>query len=99
MFAFLVKSRSSFNHYFFRQLKRLGTVYNPELDIDLSGVSISDGGNVDVSDNDNDFEKNHETLRKRVGDLIKKGSVPFVIGGGNDQSYPNACGLLDAKAK
>merc|ERR1712000_736323 len=79
-----------------KQLKRLGTVYNPELDIDLSGVSISDGGNVDVSDNDNDFEKNHETLRKRVGDLIKKGSVPFVIGGANEKSVKIGVINIDA---
>lgn len=24
------------------------------------------------------------------------GGIPFVIGGGNDQSYPNACGLIRA---
>lgn len=26
--------------------------------------------------------------------MIKNGGIPFVIGGGNDQSYPNAKGLL-----
>jgi len=26
--------------------------------------------------------------------VCARGAVPFIVGGGNDQSYPNACGAL-----
>jgi hypothetical protein len=81
----------------YRQLKRMGTLYNPELDIDLASISISDAGNVQVAGDD--LEATHKSLRTRIESLIANGSVPFVIGGGNDQSFPNACGLLDAKKR
>ena len=30
--------------------------------------------------------------------MLERGGIPFVIGGGNDESYPNACGLLNIAA-
>ena len=41
-----------------------------------------------------ELEEAHLALEELVGRFISNGSVPFVVGGGNDQSYPNACGML-----
>jgi len=78
----------------FRQLlKRTGTVVNAEYDdLDIRKyLTISDGGNI----NENlSLEEAHQQLEERIYQLIKKGKIPFVVGGGNDQSYPNASALL-----
>ncbi|CAF1045752.1 unnamed protein product [Adineta steineri] len=78
----------------FRQLlKRTGTVVNAEYDdLDIRKyVKISDGGNI----NENlSLEEAHQQLEERINQLIKQGKIPFVVGGGNDQSYPNASALL-----
>jgi formiminoglutamase len=74
-----------------RLMQRLGTVVNPEYGIDLKKISILDAGDVEIPD----LETGHQNLTKRVSSLIRKGAIPFVIGGGNDQSYPNACALLE----
>ncbi|CAF1493261.1 unnamed protein product [Adineta ricciae] len=37
----------------------------------------------------------HQQLEERVTHLIRNNKIPFVVGGGNDQSYPNASGLLN----
>jgi formiminoglutamase len=79
----------------FRQLlQRTGTVVNAEYDdLDVrEHVSISDGGNIDEG---LALEAAHAQLESRVTDLIAHGRIPFVIGGGNDQSYPNASALLN----
>lgn len=41
------------------------------------------------------LEAAHSALTDRVSTFLRQGSVPFVIGGGNDQSYPNVSALLD----
>ena len=80
-----------------RQLKKMGTVYNPEYDVDLSSIVLCDAGNVNVDASDN-LEAFHAELRSRVAAIVRRGGIPFVVGGGNDQSYPNAAGLLDVKS-
>ncbi|CAF1578110.1 unnamed protein product [Adineta ricciae] len=79
----------------FRQLlKRTGTVVNAEYDdLDIRKyVKISDGGNI----NENlSLEEAHQQLEERVTHLIRNQKIPFIVGGGNDQSYPNASGLLN----
>jgi arginase family enzyme len=40
------------------------------------------------------LESAHIALTARVAEAIRAGAIPFVVGGGNDQSYPNAAGLL-----
>ena len=61
-------------------------------DLDLRKyLTISDGGNIGE---DLTLEEAHQQLEHRVGELISRGRVPFVVGGGNDQSYPNASALL-----
>ena len=44
------------------------------------------------------MEGAHEALETRVAELVSQGRVPFVVGGGNDQSAANGRGLLRAKA-
>lgn len=41
------------------------------------------------------LEEAHERLHARVVACLHRGLAPFVIGGSNDQSYPNARALLD----
>ncbi|UJR17898.1 hypothetical protein I4U23_004797 [Adineta vaga] len=79
----------------FRQLlKRTGTVVNAEYeDLDIRKyVKISDGGNIEENLS---LEEAHQQLEKRISQLIENKKLPFVIGGGNDQSYPNASALLN----
>lgn len=75
-------------------LRRTGTVVNPEYDdVDLRKyLTISDGGNIEE---DLCLEEAHQRLQKRVRDLLYQEKIVFVVGGGNDQSYPNASALLD----
>lgn len=76
----------------FRKLcSRIGTIINPELGIDCTSLKIVDAGDIEAG---LDLEKAHELLTQKVQEVIKNGGIPFVIGGGNDQSYPNAKGLL-----
>lgn len=84
-----------------RQLPKMGTVVNPEFGIDLRhAIRISDAGDVaiDSVSGATDLDAIHAALRSRVRALVAAGRVPFVVGGGNDQSVANAFGLLDAKA-
>ena len=78
---------------FRESLHRTGTVINAELDdLDLRcHLQISDGGNIreDLS-----LEDAHQQLEETIFQLLSKKKIPFVIGGGNDQSYPNASALL-----
>ena len=74
-------------------LKRTGTLVNAEYDdLDLRKyLTVSDGGNIDEN---LILEEAHRCLEKRLIDLFSNGKFPFVIGGGNDQSYPNVSALL-----
>jgi len=82
---------------FRRMMKRTGTIKNPEYDIDCSKLKIVDLGDASSKhqDADNDFDATHFNLRDKVSQAVSVGAVPFVIGGGNDQSYSNARGLLN----
>ncbi|KAL0487679.1 formiminoglutamase [Acrasis kona] len=77
---------------FRKLLKRTGTVINPEFNLDCTNTKIIDLG--DVAE-DLDFDSSHSTLRQKVSQAISVGSIPFVIGGGNDESYSNAAGLIE----
>lgn len=80
---------NSFRHL----LQRTGTVVNAEYDnLDIRKyLTISDGGNIN---SDLTLEEAHQQLQVRIQELISKGKIPFIVGGGNDQSYPNASALL-----
>ena len=72
-------------------LRRFGTVNNPEGDTDLSSLAITDAGDIPP---EIPLQDAHALLTQKVGSILKKGGIPFVVGGGNDQSYPNASALL-----
>jgi formiminoglutamase len=79
----------------FRELlKRTGTVVNAEYDdLDIRKyLKISDGGNINENLN---LEEAHQELEQRINKLILNNKIPFIIGGGNDQSYPNVSALLN----
>jgi formiminoglutamase len=80
-------------------LHKLGTTTNPEVDPDVEigkYVRVIDSGDVTVED-ENALEQAHAELSNRVAALIQANAIPFVVGGGNDQSYANFCGLRDSK--
>lgn len=81
-----------FRHY----LHRFGTVDNPQMEVDLTSLCVTDAGDVPANCG---LEKAHSTLTHRVEDILKEGGFPFVVGGGNDQSYPNVSALLNQKPR
>ena len=83
----------------FRQsLQRTGTVINVQFnDLDLrEHLTLSDGGDIPE---DLSLEEAHQRLEERIEGLLSLSKLPFVIGGGNDQSYPNASALLALQEK
>lgn len=86
---------------FRRFLNSKGPIVNPEMNVDLSGFSIVDRGNVveplnSLNDDlwSNKLEQAHEKLYESVLEALQSGYFPFCIGGSNDQSYPNARALM-----
>ena len=77
-------------------ISQYGTVENPCAEVDLTNLSVADAGDVSA---DLSLEKAHAELTARTGEILQSGSIPFVIGGGNDQSYPNASALLTAAGR
>lgn len=55
-------------------------------------INVYDAGDITVEDS-TDLEGAHEKLTKLVSSALQVG-VPFVVGGGNDQSYANVCALM-----
>jgi len=78
-------------------LSRMGTAVNPEYQIDMTKLDIVDVGDVDRAPGSGPLEKAHDALHERVSFILRSGPnvVPFIIGGSNDQSFPNAMGLMD----
>lgn len=74
-------------------LKKIGAVVNPEYNVDLRHIKVTDGGDIDPNC---DLETAHVLLREKVAEVIKNGGIPFIVGGGNDQSYPNVSGMFDS---
>jgi hypothetical protein len=54
-------------------------------------LTILDGGDVNP---ELSLEEGHYQLQQRVQYVLASGAIPWVIGGGNDQSYANVAGLL-----
>lgn len=75
-----------------RFIPRLGPIVNRELNIDLHLFKISDYGNIEASD----FDSSHAKLQQKVLTILSKihSPIPFVIGGGNDQSWSNGIAFL-----
>lgn len=75
-----------------RFIPKTGPIINCEMGIDLSNFTISDYGNIEAPD----FEACHEKLRTKVLTVLNKPHkpIPFIIGGGNDQSWSNGLAFL-----
>lgn len=71
---------------------KIGTLVNNEFAVDLRGLKVLDFGDVP---SDLTLEEAHKTLTSKVADILAHGGVPFVIGGGNDQSFANASALME----
>ena len=69
----------------------MGCVHNVEYDVDLRAVSISDAGDICGAT----LEEAHDNLQATVTQILRQGSIAFVVGGSNDQSAPNGRALLD----
>ena len=72
-------------------MEKIGSLLNQEYGVDLRSFRIGDAGDVGVGLS---LEEAHRELTGVVHGALKGGAVPFVIGGGNDQSYANASALL-----
>lgn len=73
-------------------MPKIGTLVNNEFGVDLRSLKVLDFGDVAT---DLPLEEAHKSLTSKVADILAAGGVPFVIGGGNDQSFANASALLD----
>lgn len=71
----------------------MGATANSEHHINLSTIDMFDVGDVPLGAT---LESAHLTLQSRVHALLSAGPhvIPFVVGGSNDQSYPNAAALM-----
>ncbi|ORZ36274.1 hypothetical protein BCR44DRAFT_64128 [Catenaria anguillulae PL171] len=77
-----------------KYIAKVGTIFNPEFDIDLRQSIQAVTTGMAACRKTQSLEQAHEQLKDHVRQVITHGFVPFVIGGGNNQSYPNATGLL-----
>lgn len=66
-----------------RALKNYGTTFNIERMIDISDLQIADFGDVVVAE---DLNETHQRITAVLEDLLKRGILPIVIGGGHDIS-------------
>jgi hypothetical protein len=57
-----------------------------------STIRIRDGGDIPYHLSQ---DESYRALSAEVRKVISQGGIPFVVGGGNDQSYANARGALD----
>ena len=76
---------------FRKKFSKLGPIINPEFNVNLNNIHLVDRGNVTISES---LETNHVTLTNAVKSLCADGFIGVIIGGGNDQSYCNAKGLM-----
>lgn len=65
-----------------------GKCYNPDTELGVSlesDTTIVDLGDVDVS---GDVDKTFFLIEKKVGEILKKNAVPFILGGDHSITYP-----------
>jgi len=67
-----------------------GVADNPEEAEGLLALKVSDAGDVSGPT----LEEAQRALSAKVAQVLEEGGIPFVVGGGNDQSYANARALL-----
>lgn len=85
---------SRFGPEYFRVfLSKFGIHKNPEYQIDISNLKIKDNGNTPATY----YQLLHTVHQENIENLLKIGELPFVIGGSNDQSYPNAMAFSNTR--
>jgi len=76
---------------FRKRLVLSGALENREVGINLCAhVELVDFGDIAADD----LESAHKTLQSTVLKALDSNFIPFIIGGGNDQSYSNAKALM-----
>lgn len=65
---------------------------NTEFGVDLTNITILDVGDVPFGLS---LEEALSRLNDAIVELIRRGAIPIVIGGSQDQSYPITGGLMD----
>ena len=74
-------------------IKKVGPLINPEFSVDIRCIDFYDAGDVPISTS---LEETHTNLTNSVKKLLREGYLPIIVGGGNDQSFPNALALMEA---
>ena len=75
-----------------RMIQKVGPLINPEFSIDIRCIDFRDAGDIAVKET---LEATHVNMIKIVQEVLKEGYLPIIVGGGNDQSFPNACALIE----
>lgn len=84
-----------------KTLAKTGPLVNAEMGLTLESLQVLDtgdvapGAGVTGQASEEQLQQAHVALRTRVAHLAKSGALPIMIGGSNDQSFPNAMGLLE----
>ncbi|EAR92568.1 arginase (macronuclear) [Tetrahymena thermophila SB210] len=81
-----------------RFLSKLGPVVNPEYEISIENITISDYGNIQVNNNSN-HEELIQKLQTKVKSVLNKKNIPIVIGGSKDCGYAAASPILQLEGK
>jgi len=69
----------------FLKMGNLGSLENPEYDFNIADlVKICDYGNIVIEGNDKEIIPLYDKLQAKVCTCIKRGNIPFVIGGSRD---------------
>lgn len=74
-----------------RMIQKVGPLLNPEFSIDIRCIDFRDAGDVPIG---NSLEETHKNLEHKLSQLLEEGYFPIIVGGGNDQSFPNASALM-----
>ncbi|MCB2407938.1 arginase family protein [Hymenobacter lucidus] len=77
-----------------RELRRYHKTYNLEHNVDLSALRIADAGNLALSHPDHAV--NHDTIRRRLAELLRQYPQVVVLGGSHDGTYSTVRGLFEA---
>ena len=74
-------------------LRRFGTAYDLENDIDFSALSLGDAGDAVVVPED--VDATHTEVTHAVRRILDVGAVPLVVGGGNDATFASVRALVE----
>lgn len=87
-------------------LRRMGTVRNPEYGVDLGSLKLGyyhidpvviENDEGDAESKEDALVQAHARLTNAVCAVLDNGGLPFVVGGGNDQSVANWRALCQSK--